>query len=625
MSYANSLAFTSHLGSSDHKLQREKEARRPKPVIIMPLSSSSSSLPGNHQLPPSLSLPPSRKEILCQLCNVACSGAEVYAQHIKSEEHQRILRMNSDHRKRPNDRTVAPSMPLPEEFGMNFDKTRSFADVTEDSIGQEFVEEIRNLYGNIVRVVCNLCKVDIPNPTARRLHLQSQQHRMLCEQNMTSQGLMFGQDFRGGPKSSFGGTMLFGQELGETQQKSYEGGFGVPCFGTDPVHENNVTSESKKSNKETEDDECVRQKHSLVYPTTGDFRAVQKVSGSCDRWLKTIMNNLVDGSQQKLISSVVKVGSLAKGLLLHYDLSCDLLVLTRDWPTKSLVRTIYNQLGVLREKNTKDDQSEFALTISDGEDLITLENLWHPLVKCNILISSHSVSDAKEQDDSDDRLGRDLCLRHLNFLEQTKWFQTKAFPLPSCVLVVRAFKDLRHCNREFASLTDEVIERLVASTIKCLDGRGGPGMILRKSLEFLASGFCKTDDEVPKNEGENEKAAVNKCKDGEHSQGILADEVAEYLSYLTPQEKQDITKLAQHLLSQKMREILYSQKSDPKADQPAAKDEESKGKCAAAEGSTLNVMDDTMLRQEKELAGESGTGDLDECNQLCVKKLKVEQ
>lgn len=47
----------------------------------------------------------------------------------------------------------------------------------------------------------------------------------------------------------------------------------------------------------------------------------------------------------------------------------------------------------LFQKNTKDDQSEFTLTVSDGEDLITLANLWHPLVRCNILISSHSVTD----------------------------------------------------------------------------------------------------------------------------------------------------------------------------------------------------------------------------------------
>lgn len=67
-----------------------------------------------------------------------------------------------------------------------------------------------------------------------------------------------------------------------------------------------------------------------------------------------------------------------------------------------------------------------------------------------------------------------------------------------------------------------------------------------------------------------------------------------------------------------MREILYSQKSD----QPAAKDEEAKDKCGAAEVNTLNAMDDILLSQ-KILAGESGMEDLDECNQPCVKKVKA--
>ena len=87
---------------------------------------------------------------------------------------------------------------------------------------------------------------------------------------MANGGTTFGQDFRGGPKSSFGGAVLFG----EPQQRSFQGGFGVPSFGIDLV-QGNYTGESKKTNKETEDDECVRQRHSMIYPTTDDVSYVQ--------------------------------------------------------------------------------------------------------------------------------------------------------------------------------------------------------------------------------------------------------------------------------------------------------------------------------------------------------------
>ena len=74
-----------------------------------------------------------------------------------------------------------------------------------------------------------------------------------------------------------------------------------------------------------------------------------------------------------------------------------------------------------------------------------------------------------------------------------------------------------------------------------------------------------------------------------------------------------------------MKEILYSQKLDTKADQPPTKEEEPKDQSIAAEGSTLEVVDDNQLSQKRELAEESGVEDSLGCNQPLVKKVKLEQ
>ena len=66
------------------------------------------------------------------------------------------------------------------------------------------------------------------------------------------------------------------------------------------------------------------------------------------------------------LKGVMRVGALAKGLLLHGDLNLDLVVLCSDWPTKALVKKIMEVLPKLLSVSSnffheRDEQIEIKI------------------------------------------------------------------------------------------------------------------------------------------------------------------------------------------------------------------------------------------------------------------------
>ncbi|XP_016118404.1 zinc finger RNA-binding protein-like [Sinocyclocheilus grahami] len=103
-------------------------------------------------------------------------------------------------------------------------------------------------------------------------------------------------------------------------------------------------------------------KHSAIYPVEEELQAVQRIVSHSERALKLVSDSLLEKeacaaddddsdvtdkqseSQARVLKGVVRVGILAKGLLLRGDRNVQLILLAAKKPTTSLLRTVAEQM-----------------------------------------------------------------------------------------------------------------------------------------------------------------------------------------------------------------------------------------------------------------------------------------
>uniref|UniRef100_A0A8C0XM04 Spermatid perinuclear RNA-binding protein n=1 Tax=Castor canadensis TaxID=51338 RepID=A0A8C0XM04_CASCN len=130
--------------------------------------------------------------------------------------------------------------------------------------------------------------------------------------------------------------------------------------------------------------------------------------------------------------------------------------------------------------------------------------------------------------DPPDLLDRQKCLNALASLRHAKWFQARANGLKSCVIVLRILRDL--CNRvpTWAPLKGWPLELICEKSIGTCNRPLGAGEALRRVMECLASGIL-----LPGGPGLHDP-----CE----------RDPTDALSFMTIQQKEDITHSAQHAL-----------------------------------------------------------------------------
>uniref|UniRef100_A0A4W5N3X4 DZF domain-containing protein n=1 Tax=Hucho hucho TaxID=62062 RepID=A0A4W5N3X4_9TELE len=115
------------------------------------------------------------------------------------------------------------------------------------------------------------------------------------------------------------------------------------------------------------DDRHIMAKHSTVYPVEEELQAVQRIVSHSERALKLVSDSLLekespaaapktdteadakstlpDTQGARMLKGVMRVGILAKGLLLHGDRNVELILLAAKKPTLSLLKDIAEQLN----------------------------------------------------------------------------------------------------------------------------------------------------------------------------------------------------------------------------------------------------------------------------------------
>uniref|UniRef100_A0A8C3G4G2 Spermatid perinuclear RNA-binding protein n=1 Tax=Cyclopterus lumpus TaxID=8103 RepID=A0A8C3G4G2_CYCLU len=248
------------------------------------------------------------------------------------------------------------------------------------------------------------------------------------------------------------------------------------------------------------DDRHVMAKHSTIYPSSHELEAVQTLVSTVEGALKHVSDwldqsssnvNILGNTRIKeedeqqsggVLCGVMRIGLVAKGLLIKGDMDLELVLMCKDKPTQTLLDTVCHNLPTQIEKLTED---KYEVTSSFPEAAILVRTTTDP--KLTLTITLTSPMEAEEEEG--EVLDRHRCLLALAALRHAKWFQARVNGLKSCVIVLRILRDM--CNRHpvWEPLKGWPLELVCEKAIATCNRPLGAGEALRRVMECLASGI----------------------------------------------------------------------------------------------------------------------------------------
>jgi len=310
------------------------------------------------------------------------------------------------------------------------------------------------------------------------------------------------------------------------------------------------------------DETAAKPSPSTVPPTTGTQPAA---AGAVAR--QATANGAVPVSQpQRVLKGVMRVGLLAKGLLLKGDRSVQLVVLCSQPPTFQLLNTVAKtlpthlavvassvtftvepfpddalvQVKAVQAHNLSGDISvQIALTspVVREEQLAAAATAAAAGAAASVNATSGLVANVNGTElpkavVNKDRLSTEHCLHALAQLRRAKWFQARANSLQNCVMVIRVVRDFCLRSPIWTNLDFWAMELVVERAVFSAGAPLSPGDAFRRVFETLSAGILLTsaDGWSPGIADPCEKDMVDTC------------------GSLSMQEREDITAASQHTL-----------------------------------------------------------------------------
>ncbi|KAM6931231.1 spermatid perinuclear RNA-binding protein-like [Xenentodon cancila] len=279
------------------------------------------------------------------------------------------------------------------------------------------------------------------------------------------------------------------------------------------------------------DDRHVMAKHASIYPAPEELEAVQMLVSTVEGALKKV-SDWMDGLKSSsgntsihtetkentveedaaetqsdgasVLCGVMRVGLVAKGLLIKGDMDLELVLMCREKPTKLLLYTISANLPLQIQTMTDDSYevqscvAEAAIQVCSTKDpRLTLKITLTSLAMREEHSSREEEGDergdearqAAVEEDPTDVLDGQTCRAALAALRHAKWFQARVTDLKSCVIVLRILRDA--CNRlpAWQPLKGWPLELICEKAIATCSRPLGPGEALRRVMECIASGI----------------------------------------------------------------------------------------------------------------------------------------
>uniref|UniRef100_A0A672J6J2 Spermatid perinuclear RNA-binding protein n=1 Tax=Salarias fasciatus TaxID=181472 RepID=A0A672J6J2_SALFA len=244
------------------------------------------------------------------------------------------------------------------------------------------------------------------------------------------------------------------------------------------------------------DDRHVMAKHSTIYPSSHELEAVQTLVSTVECALKHVSDwldqsnefspqgEVEEPSSGGVLCGVMRIGLVAKGLLIKGDMDLELVLMCRDKPTQTLLDTVCHNLPAQIEKLTEE---KYEVTSSLPEAAILVQTTTEPKLTLKVTLTSPRVE--AEEEEEGEVLDRHRCLLALAALRHAKWFQARVNGLKSCVIVLRILRDM--CNRHpvWEPLKGWPLELICEKAIATCNRPLGAGEALRRVMECLASGI----------------------------------------------------------------------------------------------------------------------------------------
>uniref|UniRef100_A0A8C3YJ23 Zinc finger RNA binding protein 2 n=1 Tax=Catagonus wagneri TaxID=51154 RepID=A0A8C3YJ23_9CETA len=428
------------------------------------------------------------------------------------------------------------------------------------------LSQVCNEEGRVIRFHCKLCECSFNDPNARDMHVRGRRHRLQYKKKVNP-------DLPIADKPSTRVRKLLEEKLRKQRQltkrrlgelrrlhnemrcaRSCSWAFPRPprdgpgscscSWLLVPLISAGATTcarggwKRSRRRPESSDDRHVMCKHAAIYPTEEELLAVQKAVSHSERALKLVSDIMAEedsaspDSSSRILKGVMRVGLLAKGLLLRGDRAVQLILLCSQKPTRALLHRVTEQLP-RQFPIVTDDKYEVS---SDPEANIIISSCEEPKMQVTVSITSPLMREDPSADrgteapppDPADVLSPEKCLQSLAALRRAKWFQARASGLQPCVIVIRILRDLCQRVPTWGALPDWAMELLVEKALSSTKGPLSPGDAVRRVLECVASGTLLTD--------------------GPGLQDPCERDQMDALRSMTLQEREDITASAQHAL-----------------------------------------------------------------------------
>ncbi|KAM7142366.1 zinc finger RNA-binding protein 2 [Molossus nigricans] len=442
-----------------------------------------------------------------------------------------------------------------------------------EPVGPGYVQEVCNSEGKVIRFHCKLCECSFNDANARDMHVRGRRHRLqykkkvdpdlpisiklsnrawkLLEERKRKQKQLARKQLEELRRrhAEMRHYDLCRRRMEKPQAQDEHPGHSPPDQAPPPLMSSPgvpTTSALVGLRRESSDDRHVLCKHATIYPTEEELLAVQKAVSHSERALKLVSDRLAEeksrGSEQeggehspsaRILKGVMRVGLLAKGLLLRGDRTVQLILLCSQKPTHTLLQMVTKQLPQQLLMVTKDKYE----VSSDPEANIIISSFEEPRIRVTVSVTSPLMREDPSMDregvevplpDPGDVLSLEKCLQSLAALRHAKWFQARASGLQPCVIVIRVFRDLCQRVPTWGALPDWAMELLVEKALSSAKGPLSPGDAVRRVLECVASGTLLTD--------------------GPGLQDPCERNQMDVLEPMTLQEREDITASAQHAL-----------------------------------------------------------------------------
>uniref|UniRef100_A0A8C5X983 Zinc finger RNA-binding protein n=1 Tax=Malurus cyaneus samueli TaxID=2593467 RepID=A0A8C5X983_9PASS len=380
-------------------------------------------------------------------------------------------------------------------------------------VGHDYVEEVRNDEGKVIRFHCKLCECSFNDPNAKEMHLKGRRHRLqykkkvnpdlqvevkpsirarkIQEEKMRKQMQKeeywrrreeeerWRMEMRRYEEDMYWRRMEEEQHHWDDRRRIPDGGYphGPPgplgLLGVRPGMPSQPQGPAPLRRPDSSDDRYVMTKHAAIYPTRG-IQLVQKnekskskegddkKDSSKDRYFLTYYF-------LRILLLVLRVGVLAKGLLLRGDRNVNLVLLCAEKPSKMLLgfiaESLPKQLAVISPE-------KYDIKCAVPEAAIILNSCVEPKMQVTITLTSPVIREENMRDGGWEVVKDVGCPERLCSLPH--WRYSRNIWMKSCVML-----------SWFCSAMELLVEKAISSAT----GPQSPGDALRRVFECISSGI----------------------------------------------------------------------------------------------------------------------------------------